>query len=127
MCLASKVPKNNNKAMENFVCLVKLWIFVSLMRSIWFPTCPQWPESVGCILAKFMSISANLKWAPPISYPGPRFFSPPKVPNLEREFTYNCIKKVNVLLGPKFKEIGWSVYEGKDKLNGACMKMDMLS
>jgi hypothetical protein len=60
-------------------------------------------------------------------YPGPRFFSPPKVPNLEREFTYNCIKKVNVLLDPKFKEIGWSVYEGKDKLNGTCMKMDMLS
>jgi hypothetical protein len=49
------------------------------------------------------------------------------VPNFEREFTYNCIKKVNVLLGPKFKEIGWSVYEGKDKLNGTCMKMDMLS
>jgi len=67
-----------------------------------------------------MGTSNKLSWAKV-------FFFLPKVPNLEREFTYNCIKKVNVLLGPKFKEIGWSVYEGKDKLNGTCMKMDMLS
>jgi hypothetical protein len=68
-----------------------------------------------------MGTSNKLSWAKVI-------FLPQKVPNLEREFTYNCIKKVNVLLGSQnFKEIGWSVDEGKDKLNGTYMKMDMLS